>query len=83
MFTKNPVSETKVGKPSLIGYSSKDLSEIAVEMGQEPFKGLQLFKWIYEKNSKDFESMTDLPKDFRNKLFTKYSLRRSVTPIWI
>jgi len=76
MPNKNLLSETKVGKPSLIGFSSKDLSAIAVEMGQKPFKGLQLFKWIYDKNSKDFESMTDLPKDFRNKLITKYSLRR-------
>ena len=74
--TANQSQETKACKPSLIGFSRKDLSDIAVDMGQEPFKGLQLFKWIYNKGSRDFESMTDLPQDFRNKLITAYSLKR-------
>jgi len=34
-------------------------------MGEKPFRARQLMKWIYRRAVEDFESMTDLGKDFR------------------
>ena len=37
-------------------------------MGEKPFRARQLMKWIYRRAVGDFESMTDLGKDFRRRL---------------
>lgn len=44
------------------------LEAFAKQQGQPAFRGRQLFGWLYGKGVVDFESMTNLPKAFREKL---------------
>ena len=50
----------KEQKP-LIGKSMEDLEAFAQSLGQELFRGRQLFDWIYRKNVYNFSEMSDLP----------------------
>lgn len=48
---------------------SKDsLCEFLTSIGEKPFRGKQLYTWIYRRMETDFEAMTDLGKDLRAKL---------------
>lgn len=48
--------------------SEAELLEIIISMGEKSFRAKQIFDWIYNKGCKDFQLMTDLPSDLRNKL---------------
>lgn len=53
----------------LMGLSRESLEAFAVEeLGEKPFRGRQLFKWIYAKKITDFGEMTDMSKACRKKL---------------
>lgn len=52
-----------------------DLTQLAVEMKQPGFRGLQLFKWIHKFGVTSFEKMTDLPMAFRERLQEQYSIQ--------
>ena len=54
--------------PSLIGQSIKDLETLLMSVGEPPYRGRQLFNWIYRKKVYDFTKMTDLPKLSQEKL---------------
>lgn len=45
--------------------------EISEQLGLEPYRGRQIFRWIHEKHVFDIQKMTDLSKDLRNELETK------------
>ena len=62
------------GAPALCGLSTLQLEELAVELGEKPFRGRQLSQWIYAKFAKDFSEMRDLPKAFRDALAERFSL---------
>ena len=55
--------ETVLYEP-LIGQSIKDLEVFSISLGEPPFRGRQLFDWVYRKRVYDFGLMTDLPKSF-------------------
>jgi len=53
----------------LMGMSVEDLKTFAVDkLEEKPFRGKQLFRWIYAKLETDFDVMTDMSKDVRSKL---------------
>lgn len=56
-----------MNRTDLLGMTTEELKEFAVEMGEKPFRGKQLFKWI-SAGEKNFENMTDFPKGLREKL---------------
>ena len=56
--------------PSLIGQSIKDLEILLMSVGEPPYRGRQLFNWIYRKKVYDLTRMTDLPKLSQEKLKT-------------
>ena len=45
----------------------EELKQIAVELGEAPFRGKQLFRWIH-KGERDFSAMTDFSEKLREKL---------------
>ena len=45
--------------------------EIAQALNLEPFRGKQIFQWIYRKRVFDLDAMSDLPKDLRQRLRDK------------
>ena len=55
---------------NLKGLSERELEEFAVSMGEKPFRGRQLFEWMYHKRASGFAEMTDLPASFRERLET-------------
>jgi 23S rRNA (adenine2503-C2)-methyltransferase len=54
---------------NLMGLSCEALEAFAIEeLGDKPFRGRQLFKWIYAKKVSSFDVMTDVSKVARKKL---------------
>ena len=54
--------------PSLIGRSIEELEIISTSIGEPPYRGRQLFDWIYRKKVDDVTRMTDLSKLSQDKL---------------
>lgn len=48
--------------------SPSDLAALMMEQGAKEFQAKQLIDWVYHKNILDWESMTNLSKDLRQKL---------------
>ncbi len=53
---------------NLTGYSLSELEAFAVRIGEKPFRGRQLFSWIYQKRAISFAQMSELSKALREKL---------------
>ena len=56
---------------SLLGLSSKKLEEFALQEGEKAFRGRQIYEWIYQKGAKSLDSITVLPKQWRDSLQNK------------
>lgn len=56
----------------MIGKTQPDMEELMLQLGEEKFKGRQLFKWLYGSLQKDFGKMTDLTVSLRDKLADKF-----------
>ena len=52
----------------LKGKNEEELKDFFISIEEKPFRGQQLFQWIYEKKESDFSKMTNLSKDLRDKL---------------
>jgi len=57
-----------MSRVNLVGLLPSELEALAVELGASRYRGRQLATWIYRKGVFDLEAMTDLPKDFRERL---------------
>ena len=55
---------------NLLGYSVKDLENVALNYGQAAFRGRQIYSWLYNyKNRyKNIDEINVLPLNFRNIL---------------
>jgi 23S rRNA (adenine2503-C2)-methyltransferase len=54
-------------------YPLPKLQSLIVDLGKEKFRAQQLFKWVYERDITNPEAMTNLSKDFRQKLWKRFS----------
>jgi 23S rRNA (adenine2503-C2)-methyltransferase len=65
---------------SLIGLSPAELAAALEAAGHEPkparMRARQLWNWVYVHGRRDFESMTNLAKDFRTRMSQTMSLAR-------
>ena len=55
---------------ALVKYNLDELEKFVEQLGEKKFRARQLFSWIYSKSASDFDSMSDIKKDFREKLKT-------------
>ena len=55
-------------KINLLGYSFDSLKFFFLELGEPEYRAKQLLNWIHQKGIIDFDLMTDLNKNLRNKL---------------
>jgi len=69
----HPLQETRT---NLIGLSREALNAVLVDAGEKPFRAKQVFHWIYHRGAKDFAQMSDLSKDLRARLETRFVLDR-------
>ncbi len=57
-----------VSHNNILGLTLHELSVFAEQMGEKPYRGKQLFDWLYAKGARTFSEMTSLAKSFREKL---------------
>ncbi|HPZ09819.1 MAG TPA: 23S rRNA (adenine(2503)-C(2))-methyltransferase RlmN [Candidatus Eremiobacteraeota bacterium] len=52
----------------LKGKTEEELSNFFVSIGEKPFRGKQMYQWIYYKKESTFSKMTDISKSLRDYL---------------
>ena len=55
-------------KEEILGKTPEELKKFVTECGMPPFTSKQILKWIYQKRVYDFNQMTDISKNNREKL---------------
>lgn len=55
-------------KIDLLGMDRPALEAFFAELGEKPFRAVQVMKWIHQRGVSDFDAMTDLSKALREKL---------------
>ena len=63
-------------KKELIGLSKEELTAELVNIGEKAFRAKQLWQWIYFRGETDFDKMTNISKDLREKLKQHFSISR-------
>ena len=53
---------------ALVGMSKTQLESFAVSLGEQSYRGRQLFDWLYHQKKDTIDEMTDLPARFRNQV---------------
>ena len=56
-----------MAKTDIKSMNEAELEALLTEMGQPRFRAAQIFKWL-QQGAEDFDEMTNLPKDLREKL---------------
>jgi 23S rRNA (adenine2503-C2)-methyltransferase len=54
--------------------SPEELTSQLILVGEKPFRATQVYQWLWEKGARNFDQMTNLSLDLREKLKEKYSL---------
>lgn len=62
-------------KKNIKDFNLEELKEEFVSIGEKPFRAEQVFKWIWQANVTNFESMTNLSKELREKLNNIYEIK--------
>ncbi|MDR1025849.1 MAG: 23S rRNA (adenine(2503)-C(2))-methyltransferase RlmN [Lactobacillus sp.] len=60
----------------LIGLSKKELEQELINIGEKPFRTKQLWQWLYFHGATDFDKMSNLSKDLREKLKQNFTITR-------
>jgi 23S rRNA (adenine2503-C2)-methyltransferase len=69
-------------REALLGRTPEELTALVTSLGQPAFRGRQLAEWVYQKRAADWGQMTNLPRDLREALAARASLRTmSVTRV--
>lgn len=58
----------RMEKTNLKGLTLQELSEFALSIGEQKFRGKQLFDWLYTREAAEFSAMTSLSKNLRERL---------------
>jgi len=72
---------TKVSKQNLedrinlLNLTLTELEEYLTTIGEPKFRAKQIFKWVHQRGIDDFKSMTDLSKDLRNVLESRFTVK--------
>ena len=64
-------------KAVLLGKTTAELQEIALQAGLPAYAGKQLAQWLYQKRVTDFDAMTNLSKAARQTLAEQYEVGRT------
>ncbi|KAL9260679.1 putative dual-specificity RNA methyltransferase RlmN [Drosera capensis] len=57
-----------VAEKKLLGMSEGELQQLAVDLGQERYRGKQLHQLLYKRKAKDIDDFTYMPQSFRKEL---------------
>jgi 23S rRNA (adenine2503-C2)-methyltransferase len=64
-----------MSRQNLLGFTLRQTEDLLAELGHKPYRGKQLFKWLYNNRQYDFRSMTDFTKELRATLEAGYEFR--------
>lgn len=53
---------------NLLGLSKTKMEAFLLELGEKPFRAIQLMKWIHQQGETDFDAMTNISKSLRASL---------------
>ena len=53
---------------NLLDFDLEGLAAFCEGLGEKRFRATQLFRWIHQRGASDFDQMTDLAREFRDKL---------------
>lgn len=62
----------QTAKKDIRSLTKESLQDFFVAMGEKPFRGTQVYEWLWKKSAYDFESMTNLSKPIRQLLETHF-----------
>ena len=68
--------EIENAKIELIGLDKLELQKALLDIGEKPFRAKQLWQWLYYFGETDFQKMSNLSKDLRQKLSSKFTITR-------
>ena len=60
-------------KPNIRQLGLEELGSYFASIGEKKFRTKQVYEWIWKKNAKSFEDMTDVSKELRQQLAEKFS----------
>ncbi|XP_027940190.1 uncharacterized protein LOC114194265 [Vigna unguiculata] len=63
-MSPRPNSQSQV----LLGLSEKELQQLALDFGQETYRGKQLYHFLYQRKLREIKDFSQLPQGFRNTL---------------
>ena len=55
-------------------YNLDELKKEFQELGEKPYRAEQVFMWLYREKVKEFDEMTNISKDLRQKLQENYTM---------
>ena len=61
-------------KPNIRSFSLEELTDFFVKNGEKAFRAKQVYEWLWKKNARNFDEMTNLSKDLRTFLNTQFSI---------
>jgi len=59
-------------KNDIKDYTLAELKTALLQMGQPPYRATQIFFWLYQKASRSFDDMDNIPKGLREQLAQSY-----------
>lgn len=59
--------------PNIREQSVEDLTNYFISKGEKKFRAAQVYEWIWQKNARSFEAMSNLSKELRSSLATDFS----------
>jgi 23S rRNA (adenine2503-C2)-methyltransferase len=63
---------------NLLGHSLTEMENLMLQLGEQKYKGRQLYKWVYHLGQYDFSRMTDLKLALRQSLSRGYHFSRPI-----
>jgi 23S rRNA (adenine2503-C2)-methyltransferase len=60
---------------NLLGLNRPQMEAFLLQLGEKPFRAVQLLKWIHQQGVTDFGAMTNIAKALRDKLKTVAEIR--------
>lgn len=63
----------------ILSMTKEEIAARLCDMGEKPFRALQIFHWLHQRRVTDFNEMSDLSLSLRGKLATEFDICR-ITP---
>ncbi len=66
--------EKESEKKDIKSLTLPELREEVADLGEKPFRAGQIYQWLHQKLATDFDDMSNLSRELRNKLRSRFAL---------